>query len=164
MMSTERGRLQAISLRLGPGEDVCRGLADAVGAVGAQGGVVVSAVGSLAEVSYALVRFDAEGRPAYTDARRLEGAIEMLGLQGHFGRTEAGDSTFHLHGTFGLASGDVIGGHVLGARVLVTVEATLLVGSGAEWKAVPYMPDDEDGVREGREMNVFLPTSGGASR
>lgn len=158
------GGLRAISLRLGPGDEVCRGLADGLSRTGAPGGVVASAVGSLAEVTYALVTFAGTTRPVYTEPRRLEGAIEMLALQGHFGRTEGGDSAFHLHGTFGLASGEVVGGHVLGATVLVTVEATLLVGAGTEWTAVPYRPEGEVEVPEGGRMNVFLPPPEGVPR
>jgi predicted DNA-binding protein with PD1-like motif len=163
MTAAAANPLRALSLRLGPGEDVCEGLAAALDRAGARGGVVASAVGSLAAATYALVTFDDEGKPAYTDRRRIEGSIELLGLQGHFGRTADGASAFHLHGSFGLADGRVVGGHVLGATVLVTFEATLLVGAGAEWSAVPYRPEGDDvPVPENRRMNVFLPAGPGA--
>jgi len=151
MTSTVAARLDALSIRLGPGEDVCAGIRAALVRRGARGGVVVSAVGSLAEAIYVLVELDDEGRPAYTAPRSVGGTIEVLGLHGHFGETEGGELAFHLHGTFGLSDGSVVGGHVLGATVLITFEATLLVGASAEWRAVPY-----DG-RAGSQMLVFLP-------
>jgi predicted DNA-binding protein with PD1-like motif len=155
---------RAISLRLGPGEDVCGGIAAALDDASAQGGVVVSAVGSLTAATYVLVTIDSEGKPAYTERRRIEGSIELLGLQGHFGRFAEGDVAFHLHGSFGLPHGEIVGGHILAATVLVTFEATLLVGAGAQWTAVPYRPDGEAvPVPENRKMNVFLPTTGTGS-
>jgi predicted DNA-binding protein with PD1-like motif len=144
--------VSALQIRLGPGEDVCGGIAAALARRGGRGGVVVSAVGSLAEASYVLVRLDAEGRPAYTEPRSIQGAIEVLGLHGHYGEAvETGELAFHLHGTFGLLDGTVVGGHLLAARVLVTFEATLLVGDAVEWRALPY-----EG-RAGSSMLVFVP-------
>jgi predicted DNA-binding protein with PD1-like motif len=156
--------VRAISVRFRAGDDVCGGLAEIVAAEGAHGAVVVSAVGSLSEVSYVLATLGEDGRTAYTDELRVEGTIELLGLQGHFGRTESGEPAYHLHGSFGLEDGEIFGGHVLGARVLVTLEATLLVGPGAEWRVVPYLPDQADqDETSARPMNVFVPGTTWAS-
>jgi predicted DNA-binding protein with PD1-like motif len=151
MTSAVAAGVDVLSIRLGPGEDICPGIESALVRRGARGGVVVSAVGSLAEANYVLVELDDEGRPAYTTPRSVAGTIEVLGLHGHFGQTERDELAFHLHGTFGLSDGSVVGGHLLGATALITFEATLLVGPSAEWRAVPY-----DG-RAGSEMLVFLP-------
>ena len=92
MTPRETEGVRAISLRFRAGDDVCGGLAEIVEVEGAHGAVVVSAVGSLSEVSYVLATLGEDGRTAYTDELRVEGAIELLGLQGHFGGPSAARS------------------------------------------------------------------------
>lgn len=140
--------VRTISVKLGADEDVPTALVETVEAERAPGAAVASAAGSLAALVYVLVEIGPDGRPAYSEPRRHDGTIELLALGGHIGRDDRGRPGFHLHGAFGLPSGKVVGGHLLEARVLVTLEVTLVVGSA--WNVVPWQGSHQ-------EMNVFVP-------
>lgn len=155
-LASEQAR--ALSIQLGPGEDVCRAFLDAVRETGVPGAAVVAAIGSLSEASFLLVTTGENGEPAYSDVHRHTGTIELLGLQGHVGWTRSAGPAFHLHGSFGLPSGEVVGGHVLGLTVLVTLQATLLVAADAGWEAVPWGVPEEQ-VDAAAVMTVFVPTA-----
>ncbi|MDR6989207.1 putative DNA-binding protein with PD1-like motif [Paenarthrobacter nitroguajacolicus] len=117
----------------------------------ADGGALVAAAGSLEFLRYSVVKPDEENIPRYTDIIEETGAIEITGLQGHLGRESDGSATSHLHGTFALGDGTVRAGHVYDARVLVTVEMTVLLSDGLAWKrsVVEY--------GAGKTMPVLLP-------
>lgn len=156
-VTTESSRL--ISLRLDAGADVCAELLAAVDRAGARGATVVAAIGSLAELDYAVVGTADDGTPCYVrhDVRRQ---LEVASLQGHLGRRTTGEPAFHLHGVFALDDGSVVAGHLFAARVLITFEVTLLVGDGLAWEAQPYRPP---GALRDPGMLLFVPTAAGAA-
>ena len=89
--------------------------------------------GSAEQLCYGVVSLDEDGVPRYTDVLTIDGAIELTGLQGHVGSNADGTPTCHLHGNFGLEDGSVVAGHVYSARVLVTIEMTLLGSRDTKW-------------------------------
>jgi uncharacterized protein len=141
-----------VSLRLGPGEDLLAGLAGILDAQGADGGALVAAAGSLEHLAYSVVRMEPDNVPRYTRIIEEIGAIEITGLQGHLGREVDGSATTHLHGTFALEDGSVRAGHVFAARVLVTVELTVILTPDLAWhrSSVQY--------GAGNQMPVLLPS------
>lgn len=149
---TSCGRL--ISTRLEGGEDVCTSLLAAIGHVRASGAAVVAAIGSLAELDYAVVGTADDGTPCYVK-HEVRAPVEVASLQGHVGRKDTGEPAFHLHGVFALGDGQVVAGHLFGARVLLTFEVTMLVGEGLVWEAQPYWPP---GARQDPGMLLFVPT------
>jgi predicted DNA-binding protein with PD1-like motif len=91
----------------------------------------------------------------FSERRRYEEPLEVGSLVGHLGRDEQGQAGFHLHGLFARAGGQVVGGHVYRAQVLLTLEATLLLGEGLDWRIVPFMPPAP--IRVDLESRAFLP-------
>ena len=147
------GGSRLLSLRLGPGESLTKRLLEELDSAGAGGAAVVSAVGSLRSVDYAVV--DLEGSRVRFDRRRVEGAIELGALGGHLGREADGTPGFHLHGLFALGSGEVVGGHVFEAVVLLTLEMTLALADGAGWRIQPY--PDTGGYELDLPGRIFVP-------
>jgi predicted DNA-binding protein with PD1-like motif len=131
---------RALSLRMEPGEDVGERLCRELDLAAAAGAAVAAAIGSLRELTYAVASPSAETLVAYRDRQRLLGAIEVCALHGHVGRDETGAPGFHLHGVFALDDGRVVGGHVFAARVLATLEVTLLLADGVAWCIEPFVP------------------------
>ncbi|MGK3957530.1 PCC domain-containing protein [Arthrobacter sp. R4] len=144
-----------VSLRLGPGEDLLKTLASILDDQNADGGALVSAAGSLEFLRYSVVKPDAEGVPRYTEIIEETGAIEITSLQGHLGREINGQAVCHFHGTFAQDDGSLRAGHVFDARVLVTVEMTVLLSSGVAWRrsSMPY--------GNGHQMPILVPVQRG---
>jgi predicted DNA-binding protein with PD1-like motif len=143
-----------IALRLPEGEDVCPALLREFDRLGARGAAVVAAIGSLEHLQYAVVGQAEDGTPCYVN-RELNEPTEVASLQGHLGRKGNGDADFHLHGVFAPRDGRIVGGHVFGARVLLTLEVTMIVGDGLEWEVRPFVPR---GMQRDPGMSVFVPT------
>lgn len=140
-----------VSLRLGPGEDLLKTLSGVLDANNSDGGALVSAAGSLEFLRYSVVKPDVDGVPRYTEIIEETGAIEITSLQGHLGRETNGEAVCHFHGTFAQDDGSLRAGHVFDARVLVTVEMTLLLSSEVAWNRSSMK------YGNGHEMPVLLP-------
>jgi len=140
-----------VSLRVGPGDDLLASIARILDEQEADGGALVAAAGSLEFLCYSVVRPDADNVPRYTHIVEESGAIEITALQGHLGRESDGAATCHLHGTFAMEDGSLRAGHVFDARVLVTVELTVLLVKDLVWQRshVQYTG--------GKSMPVLLP-------
>lgn len=149
------GGLRAHSIRLGPGEDVLARLLGEFDRHGAAGACVAAAIGSLSQVTYAVAVPSRETIATYSEYRREEGTIEVGSLQGHLGRHDDGRPDLHLHGIFVSADGRVVGGHVFGARVLLTLEITLLVSSHLAWRVRPLALSD--GTEPSERLRMFVP-------
>ncbi len=117
---------------------------------------MVSAIGSVYDVAFSTVTLDRFGKVGRSDPIRLDDAVELVGLQGQFGRDGTQRPQFHLHGMFALADGRVVGGHLFAARVLATVEVVLGFGE-IGWFAHPLEPGRDD-------LLVFEPVRAESSR
>lgn len=124
---------QFLPLRLHPGADLRRALADAALKEGAGAAFVVAGIGSLRE---AMVRF------AAADAETaIAGPLEILTLSGSLGEAGA-----HLHIAVSDAQGRVYGGHLgYGSTVRTTAEVVLAVLTG--W-SLGREPDPQTGFDE----------------
>lgn len=129
--------VQMLVTRLGPGKDVIAELLTILAASPHAGLTVASAAGSLDLVQYAMADVTETGATSYTTMRRSAGPIELLALSGHVGRVDGGECAGHVHAAFAERDGTVIGGHVFRARVLGTVEMTLLTAPSLGWAAHP---------------------------
>ncbi len=105
--------MQALPLRLHPGDDLRASVVAALLASGHQAGFVLQGIGSL---SVAQLRY--AGQPA---ASVLRGDLEILTLAGSLSADGA-----HLHMSVSDAQGRVYGGHV-GAGCIVRTTAELLL-------------------------------------
>ena len=105
--------MRTLALRLKPGEDLKRALAEVVAREGVRAGVVLTCVGSLSKAALRLA-----GR----DERSLfEGPFEILALSG----TLSPDG-LHLHVALADEGGGTLGGHMLeGCVVYTTAEIVL---------------------------------------
>lgn len=105
--------MQALPLRLHPGDDLREAVMTALRASGQEAGFVLQGIGSL---SVAQLRY--AGQPAATE---LRGDLEILTLAGSLSPDGA-----HLHMSVSDARGRVSGGHV-GAGCIVRTTAELLL-------------------------------------
>lgn len=137
-------------VRVEPGEDVIESMKLAVESYSLGSAAVVAAAGSAELVRYGVVKL-VDGVPIYEDPQELTGAIELTGIQGHIGREASGKLTFHLHGSFALADGSVVAGHVYEALALVTAEITLIGTYESEWVR------SAEKYRDGHLMPILTP-------
>jgi predicted DNA-binding protein with PD1-like motif len=128
--------LEMIAYRFGPGTEIVTALLEEIQSRTFDGAAVVSATGSLESVKFTVAVFDADNHPTYGPMQHHQGAIEMASLGGHLGRGPGGEPALHLHGSFALSDGRVVGGHLFEARVLATVEITMLCG--VAWTGTLY--------------------------
>lgn len=105
--------MQALPLRLNPGDDLRASVVAALAASGHAAGFVLQGIGSL---SVAQLRFAGVPQPS-----ELRGDLEILTLAGSISPDGA-----HLHMSVSDAQGRVMGGHV-GAGCIVRTTAELLL-------------------------------------
>jgi uncharacterized protein len=121
----EQGRRFVI--KIAPGEDLQRRLVEFAHAAGVRHAVVVSAVGSVQDVRFRGIKTGA--KLPITEPRvhlhEVEGPLELLGLAGNIFPDQSGEIDCHLHVLAGRSSGEVLGGHLLAARVFATCEIVL---------------------------------------
>ncbi len=90
-------------------------------------GAIVSAVGSVRDVEFSDIQ--AGARLPITEPRmpvhRVEGPLDLLGLEGNLVPDEDGRVNAHLHIFAAKSSGEAIGGHLLEAEVFATCEIIL---------------------------------------
>jgi len=121
----EQGRRFVI--KIAPGESLQRRLVDFAQAAGVKNAVVVSAIGSVQDVTFRGIKTGA--RLPITAPRihlhEVPGPLELLALTGNIFPDEQGQIDCHLHVLGGKSSGEVLGGHLLDARVFATCEIVL---------------------------------------
>jgi predicted DNA-binding protein with PD1-like motif len=130
----EQGRRFVI--KIAPGESLRRRLVEFAHAAGVRHAVVVSAVGSLQDVEFRGIKTGAK-LPITAPRVHLHevmGPLELLGLGGNILPDEKGELDCHLHVLAGKSSGEVLGGHLLEARVFASCEIVLteLLAEGVE--------------------------------
>jgi predicted DNA-binding protein with PD1-like motif len=90
-------------------------------------GTIVSAVGSGRDVQFSDIQ--AGAHLPITEPRmpvhRLDGPLDLLGLEGNLVPTETGKVDPHLHIFAAKSSGEAVGGHLLEAEVFATCEIIL---------------------------------------
>lgn len=130
----EQGR--RFVLKISPGEHLQEKLVAFARAVGLRHAVIVSAVGSVQDVEFRGIKAGAKLpiTPPRMHLHRVEGPLELLGLTGNILPDERGELDCHLHVMASRSSGDVLGGHLFGARVFATCEVVLseLTADGLE--------------------------------
>jgi predicted DNA-binding protein with PD1-like motif len=121
----EQGR--RFLVKLAPGEDLKARLVEFARAVGLTHAVVVSAVGSVQDLSFRGIKSGAKLpiTPPRMHLHELAGPLELLGLTGNLMPDDHGQLDCHLHVMAARSSGEVVGGHLFAARVFATCEVVL---------------------------------------
>lgn len=121
----EQGRRFVI--KIAPGESLQRRLVEFARAAGVRHAVLVSAVGSIQDVRFRGIKTGAKLplTAPRVHVHEVQGPLELLGLTGNVLPDERGELDCHLHVLAGRSSGEVLGGHLLDARVFATCEIVL---------------------------------------
>jgi len=121
----EQGR--RFLVKLAPGESLTARLVEFAKAVGLKYAVVVSAVGSVRDLSFRGIKAGATLpiTPPRMHVHEVAGPLELLGLTGNLLPDERGEIDCHLHVMAARSSGEVLGGHLFDARVFATCEIVL---------------------------------------
>jgi predicted DNA-binding protein with PD1-like motif len=121
----EQGR--RFILKISPGESLKGRLVEFARAVGLRHAVVVSAVGSVQDLSFRGIKSGARLpiTPARMHVHEVAGPLELLGLAGNLIPDERGEIDCHVHVIAARSSGEVLGGHLFDARVFATCEIVL---------------------------------------
>lgn len=124
-----------IFTRLRPGEDVFERITAVCKENDIQRGVILQAMGSLADVAFVNPKPGAAMpfNPAVMlGMQQSAGPFELLTMEGtifplvgEFGPLKDGDPVLHFHVTLSSNTGEVIGGHLRAAKVFTTVELFL---------------------------------------
>lgn len=117
--------MDALPLRLHPGDDLRGALEAAVRAAGWEAAFVIAGIGSLVDARLRLA--------GATDTVQWPGDSEILTLGGSLAPDGA-----HLHAALSLPDGRVVGGHVVpGCRVRTTAEVLVLRLPGWQFRRAP---------------------------
>jgi uncharacterized protein len=115
-------------LRIAPGGNLVEALLQFAREVNLKFGVILSAIGSVRNVSFSDIQ--AGARLPITEPRmpvhEIEGPLDLLGLEGNLVPNETGKMDDHLHIIGSKSSGEVIGGHLIEAEVFATCELILV--------------------------------------
>ncbi|KAA0257130.1 DNA-binding protein [Deferribacter autotrophicus] len=123
-------------IKISPKESIVKKLIEFATEVKIKNAVVVSAVGSVKDVVFRGIKTGA--KLPITEPRmhihRVEGPLELLGLEGNIFPTEDDKVDCHLHILVAKSSGEVLGGHLFDAEVFATCEVvvTEILASGVE--------------------------------
>jgi len=114
-------------IKVSPGERIIKQLLGFAARSGVKNAVIVSAVGSIQNVSFRGIKAGARRpiTPPRMQVHDVEGPLEMLGLEGNLFPDEQGEIDCHLHILLGKSSGEVVGGHLFDAEVFATCEILL---------------------------------------
>lgn len=130
---------RVVAIRLGPGDDVIKSLAEIVRQKNIKSGVVLSGAGVLSQVTLRNVRLFPEEFPVQ-DRNRIytpkKEPLEVLSLSGNISRRD-GEVHIHCHITVssGLEDGRAYGGHLIeGCIVLAYCEIIIAEITGMEIK------------------------------
>lgn len=114
-------------IRILPGTRLVEELLQFARMVDLHHGAVVSAVGSVRNVEFSDIQ--AGAKLPITEPRmpvhRVEGPLDLLGIEGNLVPNETGKIDAHLHILAAKSSGEVIGGHLREVEVFATCEIVL---------------------------------------
>jgi len=119
------GRRYIISIQ--PGANLVEQLLAFAHHVGLERGAIVSAIGSVRNVEFSDIQAGAT-LPITVPrmpVHKLEGPLDLLGIEGNLVPTESGRVDPHLHIFGAKSSGEVVGGHLIEAEVFATCEIIL---------------------------------------
>ena len=118
---------RVLALRLKPNTDVLLGLTEGCRRAGITNGVIVSAIGSLKDVTFCDIwERDSEAGCAYGAPLKLPGPIELTSASGIICHDDSGEINLHVHISLSDRYGNAYGGHLLeGTKVQVTVDAVI---------------------------------------
>jgi len=123
---------QTFLARLMPGDDLFEKLKEILSHKGLERMVILSAIGSLREVSFRDLKAGIS-LPVDLEKTHLierEGPFEVLSLEGNVVPMEE-EPVIHLHALLGTPEGEVIGGHLFGGKVFSTIEIVFAEISGS---------------------------------
>ena len=131
----EKNVVRMIAVRLGPDEDLLKGILNACKEYGIRDAVVLSCIGSLKHVNvYNFVPLGVSGEEiAYGYAPEaqawgdLQGVMELCSAKGVLHVDETGEPSGDLFVTFSNAAGTVLGGR-LGEGTLVKLTSEIVIG------------------------------------
>ena len=110
-----------------PGAKLVEGLRDFAAAVGLKMAAMVSAVGSIRNLTFTDIQIGAH--LPLTEPRlrhhEVEGPLGLLGLEGNLAAVDGGGIAAHLHIIAAKSSGEVIGGNLVDAEVFASCEIVL---------------------------------------
>jgi predicted DNA-binding protein with PD1-like motif len=128
-MQIATGKIQRVSaFRLKPGEDVLEGLKKACELSKINNGVIVSAIGSLKNVTFSnpIELPQKKAGYGYGDPLVLNEPIELLSASGMICNGQNGETLFHVHVCLSDKKGHAYGGHLLSpTKVLLTVDMVI---------------------------------------
>mmetsp|Transcript_22663 Transcript_22663/g.38532 ORF Transcript_22663/g.38532 Transcript_22663/m.38532 type:complete len:158 (-) Transcript_22663:1120-1593(-) len=137
------GSVQAHCVRLPPGADLVPTLQECARQVlkGERGSVfVMSAVGSLSEVTLRMASANDDDRASGGHIRRWTECFEIVSLVGTFSLDAK-----HLHLSISNAQGETIGGHLVAGKIFTTLELVLGTIDGVVFER---KHDEATGYRE----------------
>ena len=114
-------------LRIPPGAKLLEQVQRFTRAVGLRHGVIVSAIGSVRQLTFTDIQagahlpITAPRMPVHT----VEGPLDLMGIEGNFVPHEDGEVDLHLHILGAKSSGEVVGGHLIEAEVFATCEMVI---------------------------------------
>jgi predicted DNA-binding protein with PD1-like motif len=114
-------------LRIPPGGRLVEQILAFAGEVRLKHGVLVSAIGSVRDVTFSDIQAGAHlpitqpRMPVHT----LEGPLDLLGIEGNLVPGPGGGIAPHLHIFGAKSNGEVVGGHLFEAEVFATCEIVL---------------------------------------
>lgn len=130
----EQGRRFVV--KISPGESLKERIVEFARAAGIAHAVVVSAVGSVQDLSFRGIKTGAKLpiTPPRMHVHIVAGPLELLALSGNLLPDERGELDCHLHVMASRSSGEVVGGHLFEARVFATCEVVIseLMAQGVE--------------------------------
>lgn len=127
LWSKEVAQGRRFILKISPGEPLLERLVEFARSVELHHAVVVSAVGSVQDLQFRGIKTGAKLpiTPPRMHVHSVAGPLELLGLAGNLMPDEQGNVDCHLHVLAARSSGEVVGGHLFGARVFATCEIVL---------------------------------------
>ncbi|MFI3175265.1 MAG: PPC domain-containing DNA-binding protein [Bacillota bacterium] len=126
MITTGEGKFgRVVAVRMGPGEDVLKGIEQVCKEKGIKNGIIVEGIGSLAEANL----FNPVPIPekkagyGYSEPTKLSGPIELVSISGMICHSDDGEILIHAHYSLSDVYANGHGGHLIeGNKVLLTVD------------------------------------------
>ena len=139
--SVESRAGKSIIARILPGCDLTEGIEEICRRHKVSAGAVISGIGSLQYATFVYVVPDpsAPTGASYDPPLKVDGPIELLGLQGTIGHMRQGGISAHLHGTIVDSHQHIYGGHLIASQNPVLVTAEVMICTAHDGRMVKTM-------------------------
>mmetsp|Transcript_15816 Transcript_15816/g.20647 ORF Transcript_15816/g.20647 Transcript_15816/m.20647 type:complete len:172 (+) Transcript_15816:130-645(+) len=131
--SIHSGKAYAHAIRVGPDQDlvstILKGAREAMALSNSEAAFVMTAVGSLKEVTLRMASANRQDGTASNDIKTWKENVEIVSLVG----TLTGISK-HLHMCISKADGSTVGGHLISGKVFTTLELVIGTIEGVTFK------------------------------